>query len=398
MLLAWYLVVNLARPYVIADEQYHVNVIRDFLRGNWPPAGYLTMFPGYHLAASAFAWVFGASLWSLRAFSLLCSLAGVIFAERAAQAAATRGTAPSPGRPVSAAMLFALNPLLLPHAVLVYTEALSTPLVLLATWAALRGRHIGGAVALIAAAAVRQDNLAWAILLFVLAATSPARAARSRPPTLAWLYPLVLVGGVGGLLVFNGALTFGQAVEHTGVNPAQFYLLAVFVVGLLLPSWLADAPDVLGVWLLRGARRPLGVLTLVAVLAGLIVAFYNPHPWSQDPHYLANRLLVGLERNVPLRGVVVLATALGAASLFRAALRQPDKAALLTVLITTLLFVGPHSLPGPRGYILPTVLAATFWRAASHSSAWRQVGWYALLAAPVLAYVASRGSPAGGIW
>jgi alpha-1,2-glucosyltransferase len=219
-----------------------------------------------------------------------------------------------------AALQFALLPLLLPYDFLVYTDVSSLGLVLGATAATLRGRHIVSGMLMILALGVRQTNVIWLPLLAGIAlwpSLAPTQAWSWRERfARAWPY------GVGALLFlaywwWNGSISLskGQAIAHPdfSLHVGNVYF-ALFLCGLLLPLHVA-----LGLkdFAARARARPWLIAIPIALFFVFWCWFRVDHVFNQrigDPPMLHNYLLVTCKSDFWCRmllGLVAVAAACG---------------------------------------------------------------------------------------
>ncbi len=298
------------------DELYHYAQIQLFRHGDFRLLDtYLTTLPGYHAAVAGLLALGGLdSLASARivnaAFGLLALAAFHAVRRRAWPGTETLATA----------QLMAL-PILAPYFFLVYTDVLALALVLGATAASLSRRHLLAAVALLGALAVRQNNVAWAGLLAVLAIWPIWREGR----LAAWhaMLRVALPYGVPVLafvifLVANGSVSMshGQAALHPASLHLGNPLFALFLAGLLLPLQVIDGLPAAWAWL---RARPWRLLWPAGLLAVYWFGFHADNPYNTAlPDFLPrNAFLLALEHDLLLRaatGVVIVLAACGLAT------------------------------------------------------------------------------------
>ncbi|HKW44074.1 MAG TPA: hypothetical protein VJN22_00370, partial [Candidatus Eremiobacteraceae bacterium] len=159
------------------DELYHYAQIHLFRHGDFRVLDYyLTTIPGYHLAVAALLRLGGLdTLGAARAITALFGLA-------AAAAFHSLRSRTQPGTESLATAQFLVLPVLAPFFFLVYTDVLALALVLWATVATMRGKHVLSALAISAALLVRQSDVVWAGFLAALAIWAHVRERRSIEP------------------------------------------------------------------------------------------------------------------------------------------------------------------------------------------------------------------------
>jgi len=402
---AWLWLLTYFKPGWIADEQRHFLVILSLSRGEELPPGFLPMLPTFHLIASHAACVFGRSLLTVRVFSAVCFLVGLVLV---AATCRRQGEAFCAGR----VLLFAWNPLLLPYAGLAYTEMATVAALLAAAYLHERGRPRWSGLALALACLLRQSSVIW-VAFFALrelqrlraqtdatacaehiAGTNQNLIALLRGATSRLCVHMAVLLVAGMVLVLNPSFTRGLVhANRIGLNPAQFYLFGLVLALCWAPVWISR---------LRlaevGAKLRQGWFCAL-VLAGIGIAelaYANPHPWNADLNYMRNRLLVWLSLSRAGRlavGGLLALLGLALAEFWRA---QPRRAELALVGLFAMLYVVPHYLVDPRYYIVPAVmvnLCASYREAELR----RLAAWYLLLSAAVCSYILLCGGPDGGV-
>ncbi len=387
VILGWFGLLALLRPELVADEQIHFRAAAEVAHGRWPAAGWLPMFPGFHAVLAGVLRVGGESLTMARGACTVLAIVALALWSRAAFVA-------TPGLAPAKTLLFAVNPLWLPFATLVYTETPSVLSVGAAALCCLRGFHIPAAALLAVGALVRQTNLFWALLFVAwVVPKKPGVAGRLRG---AWPYVVVLLGAVGFALLNPAAAMRPNAANQLKLNPAQLYLYLFIIALAFLPLWISTLrqnwaeryqPALARGWIAAGVFAAVGVA---------ILGFDNPHPWNGDPNYLRNRLLIALQTEFWVRASVSVAMVgmLVAWAGFVTTQRSPALTAWTWGL--GLLFVELHWLAEPRYAILPVMLAILALQCEKRV-AWGLVGWNVVLAGAMCGYVLVNGSVHGGV-
>lgn len=401
---AWVIILTAFHPQPVVDEAKHLQIITRFCGGNWTVPPDLPMPATYHLLVSIPARVLGPSLVVVRGTSVLMAAMTValvvgILARRQA------------GAPGMAVLHYAWHPVLFPLAAMAYTEAASVLLVVGAIYAQVRRRFALSGGILLLACLVRQSNLMWVVFMALWAVgdlrrTDPRAVGgpTDRGPwsfvrlsaSRIWAHAAVL-GLAGAFFVANGSLTLGDAPENrAALNPGQFYVFALFVLGLWAPIWLGRLGDdwrALWRWLLGHPVLGVAVSVMVVGLAAiLVIGFTNPHPWNGTLYFARNWPLRLMSASVVARvvGVVCLFGATGIVGRFT--LAQPNRRTLALVWVCSLCFLAPHFLVEPRYYIIPTLLVNLFTE-YSTSQAQRLARWHLCICV-----LAGAGILAGGMW
>lgn len=236
----WLLGLMLAWPgSLIGDEWVHYHQIARFRGGDFTVlVQWLTTIPGYHWAVSVVLYLFGAdSSTAARVVSAAFGVGAVVafFALRREThcADAQRAT-----------MQFAVLPIVFPFFFLVYTDVLSVALILAATFATSRHRHLFAALILTASVGVRQNNVLWAGLLAVWA-IGPLWTADRRSFFVRWREVARIVGPYSipvvaflGYWAWNGSVTYSNS--QSAMHPAAAFhagnpYFALFLLSLLMP-------------------------------------------------------------------------------------------------------------------------------------------------------------------
>jgi alpha-1,2-glucosyltransferase len=272
------------------DEYVHFEQVLRFVRGDYRILGdALTTIPGYHLLIAAGMRALGTeSLGAARILSgFALALATLAFYR-------LRRDAQSCGDLLVTAQFLAL-PILLPFAFLVYTDTLSLAFVLWAAWAAGRQRHWFAATFLVAAMAVRQNNVLW-IALFTLPLLMQAWQRRSAQEVVP-LFLSLLPYGIAGLAfvaywLWNGSVSLSPL--QAGMHP-DFSLHAgnlvyfCFLAGILFALPAAEA---WGRYWSDVRARPILLLVPLGLAIVYWLAFKVDHPYNLgQPVALRNWLL-----------------------------------------------------------------------------------------------------------
>jgi len=403
-LVAWYVVLNISRPELVADEVYHADVIRELAEGDWSATQALPMLPTFHLLASLPARVLGDSLWVLRGFNTALGIAGVLLLYAAGRAA----TGTSGPRQL---LRFAWNPLLLPLWVLVYTDLAALVCVVAALNFHLRRRYPVAAIALVLACLIRQSSVVWVAMFAAWGVMElwpkhaggadllrgNAAAVLRRALAVYWPYLAAFVVGCG-LLVLTGRLAGHVSIENRPrLNPAQYYMFALTAALLWAPAWLAHfaslwprlfEPAFLRPWLCAAAVAAVGVLEL---------AFRNPHPWNVDLEYLRNWPLLAMMKYATARYLAAVCIVAFAATVVHMVWTSERRRTLGLIWVFTLLFLGGHYLVDPRYYVIPLVLL-DFYTTFTPGRARGVTVWYLLITLALAGVMVIRPGGWSGVW
>ena len=275
------------------DEYVHFEQVLRFVRGDYRILGdALTTIPGYHLLLAAGMRALGTeSLGAARilsGFAIVLATIGFYRLRRDALGAQPQGD-------LLATAQFVALPILLPFAFLVYTDTLSLAFVLWAAWAAGGQRHWIAGAFLIAAMAVRQNNVLW-IALFTLPLLLQAWQRRSAKEIVP-LFLVLMPYGIAGLAfvaywLWNGSVSLSPL--QAGMHP-DFSLHAgnlfyfCFLAGVLFVLPVAEA------WGRKWSdlrARPVLILVPIVLALAYWLAFKVDHPYNLgQPVALRNWLL-----------------------------------------------------------------------------------------------------------
>lgn len=397
--LAWYAVLSLAVPRIVGDEIYHVPVVRALFAGD-PPPREVPMPITYHwLVAQAGRIVQTDSLAALRAVQVVFALAALsVYCAVFVQRRAYIGWAP---------LLFVWNPLVFPFLALVYTDIAALLALLSALHLHRRRWYFFTAVFLLVACALRQSCIVWIAFLIVwrlVEVPDPTAdwrqvlrvAWRTVWREWLWLYALLIVLlGVYWLYQLD-AVALRVLENRPAVNPAQFYLFALTLALVWLPTWgrvaWRLAPRAVVPLLARGRC----VALLAAGFGLLLVAYHNPHPWNQDLAVGHNVVLRLLDTSMPARLLVAVVILSFVVTQLRHTRHNAARRPLLTVWVFSLLYLAPHYPVDPRYYLIPLVLLDLFTPVRGRGRR-RQVLWYGVLSVMVTLAIVLRPGPWGGL-
>lgn len=406
-ILVYYTLLCLFKNERIADEDIHMPAIVGIAQGDWTETRQLPMLPTYHWLAALTAPVDAGRLALPRLVTVAFSLAAIL-SYAALQKRLRSGAAPGGAAEADSILQFAWNPLWFPFTALVYTDAPTTAFVMMNLWLHLRGAYLSGALALLAAGAVRQTSIIWAvwIALFEAIRLRSRHGVSGENTTMrrfgewlrrVWPYGLLLCGGALAGAYF-GRLTFGRSEwNRLGFNPAQLYLFAICIIMMWFPLILANFAAVWRDISCFCLTRPLGIAGLLGVYAFLVVNYRSTHGWNADLWYVRNWPLEAMAHSMIWR-VLIVGILVAAIPVFVAViLRQRQKEALLLTFVVSIGFLSIQELAEPRYYILPTMVVNLLLEPGRRIGR-LLTGWYALLSAAIAGCALSIGGLGGGVW
>lgn len=285
------------------DETFHYPQIVNFLRHDYRQSPALTMLPGYHLAVSAVASVFGVSsvVW-IRFISFCISLLSIAVFHLLAQHL-------RPKDADSKTFQYVFYPILYPFFFVIYTDVASLLMVLLGIFLTLKKRYYTAGLVGILACLVRQNNIIWVGLMFLLMAADalrernaigrqgfpePTGNATGLAATVARSGAVYLAGFV--LFVVFVIINKGVAVGDTEVypsftlHPENVYCMLFTFFFLFLPMNIANAAKIGR--LMR--RHRLGVFYSASFFILFMGTFEITHPYNTEPWaqwFVSNQVL-----------------------------------------------------------------------------------------------------------
>jgi alpha-1,2-glucosyltransferase len=346
-----------SRPF-IHDERLHWRQIALFLNGRF--VNYLPMIAGYHAVVAGFARLTGlTSPVAVRLFNLVLGMLSIFVFYRAAHIL-------DPGTAVRRAGLYYLIPILFPLFFLLYTEALSVLLILLAVWAYLRGRALLAGLMASVSILARQNNVVWLALLFVMTYYDQ-HGFRVNVRHLGshlrecWTY---LIGAVGFVVfvIVNRGVSIDASPEpfemmtrqaQFAVHAENLFFSLVVIFAIWMPLLLARSVRLVTI------RRPSRWLLLTVILAGaLYMAFFAPnHPWNVRLPILGNTLLAFAQQSPARKLLLFIPMAIAICWLWTTPLARRSMYFLYVFWAVSLL---PVWLVQPRYYVTPLVLLLLF--------------------------------------
>ncbi len=366
------------------DEVYHFAQIDLFRNGELRVLDrYLTTIPGYHAVVAALLRITGSD--SLGAARTITALFGLL----AAAAFHVLRKQTQPGGEALATAQFLVLPVLAPFFFLVYTDVLALALVLCATVATTRGRHLLAAVVLCAALLVRQSDVVWAGFLAALAAWPEFRARRFMDPKrLAVLVAPYLLPVVGFLAfwAWNGSISLSheQSLLHPafGVHAGNV-LLALAVGGFLFSPLLIGR---MREWLGAVHARPWLMAMTPLVLVGFWFGFRadNPYNSAMSDFYIHNAIAQALTTNGWLRFAAAGVAIVGVRTFVQTRLRP---AAAYWLFPVAAIFLAAEWLVETRYLIVPFALWLAFREQRSRAAEYFMLALWACLAVQTFAFM-----------
>lgn len=359
---------------LIGDENAHCLQIEAFNRGDLTIDPEMTTLPGYHGAISALrgllGWQLGAcegaAPWRYRLLSFALSSPAVYVFFHVA-----RRLSPE-GHRASMLLRFLFLPILFPMFFVVYTDAFALLCILASLLCALDRRPGLAAVAALLATLVRQTNIAWALVVWLLCwrqaagPTRRARAAQFLRDTFAFPVLFLLFAA---FVAWNGGVALGDQSAHPlSLHVGNVYFALVVSAIVFLPQSLAALPG----FVARVRHRPWLALAVVAAYALFLVTYVVDHKYNYPTvesgideegrdsiahDFLRNRFLIWSVSGLGPKTLAFGLALLGALTFASTRLRRPEFYALYPVAIASL---ASSWLIEQRYYIVPFVLFIAF--------------------------------------
>ncbi len=275
---------------LVADEGYHLPQISSFLRGNFEASPHLTVLPAYHAMMAAILKLIGAgSVAEARMITFLGSAVSIWFFYLIVRRL-------WPKERYLRTAQFVFLPILFPMHFLIYTDAWALAFVLVALERTLAKRPWQSAAAAAVAILMRQPNLVWAGMMWVLLVWQPG------PFRTTWRFikdswqqttlPFVLIfSAFCGFLLINRGVAVGDKHQHEiGRNLANLWFFGLCFFIFFFPTCLGTFSRYWG----DIRRRPVSATLVSAASLGLFLSTYHAsHQYNQPTlwFYLRNRLL-----------------------------------------------------------------------------------------------------------
>jgi alpha-1,2-glucosyltransferase len=326
---------------LIEDERFHAQHVHRFLQGDFSLHPKLTTLPGYHVLLYGVARVVGRSKPNvLRQVSTVLGALSVFFFWLAARRLHGRGA------PLAAAQLLYL-PALFPYFFLIYTDALSLCLILLAMLLWIHVHPHWASWVVIASVFVRQDNVVFLLffVLLLIGNRDPRWIRKSATALFGLTFFAVFV-------IQNHGVALGDRTAHPFPS---FHLVNVYFTLWLLCAFspfllVSSARRVME--RLRRDRRPLVILSALFLL--YLLTMQNTHPYNQNPdEYLRNQILVFVMSRWLIKALFFIPIAFALLLLWVTPLRS---GAAIPLYVCVVLSLGAHWLVEPRYAILPIAL------------------------------------------
>ena len=383
---------------LMVDEHFHHGQILFFLAGEFKRVPEITVTPGYHLLVFAPAALLGLDqVFSLRAISTALAASVVMLAWLYWRHVSAE-------LPLLRALQLLACPLLWPFYVLLYTDLLALAALLSVVLLADRRHYKAAAMVGLVALFIRQTNVFWLALIWVMAMHQAGLGAvllanHRRPierldhagrqiwPALKACWPLALplVAFVIFVLI-NRGVAVGDRASHQlgGVYPSQLFFMLLVLWLVLLPLHLSNLPRIASLVARRIWIAP--ALLLLGMIYWFSFEVTHPYNLGLPEFHLRNRVLGWLDGDWRWR---LLAFPLMAWTLLSIAASPLRTQSALWLFPVTVLAMLPAELIEQRYYIPPLVLWLLFRQTGSRTVEVSLLIWFALLSAAIFAAASS---------
>ncbi len=382
---------------LMVDEHFHHGQILFFLAGEFIRVPEITVLPGYHLAIVGPAALLGVDqVQPLRAISAVLGASVIMLAW-------LYWLRHGANQPLLRSLQLLTCPLLWPFYVLLYTDLVALAVLVAALTLADRQRFWAAVVVGLSALLVRQTNVFWLALLWLMAmhqaglgaaltaAVGPAQKLRNGTqallPALKSTWPLLLpLLAFMAFLVLNRGVAIGDRASHQlgGIYPSQIFFMLLVLWLALLPLHLANLGRI-GL-LLHRHWWIAPALLLLGLLYWFSFAVTHHYNLGLPEFHLRNRALGWLDQDWRVR---LLAFPLMAWSLLSIAVSPLKEKAAAWLFPVTLLAMLPAELIEQRYYIPPLVLWLLFRQPGSRAVEIALLAWFVALSLAVYSASAS---------
>lgn len=332
------------RAYV--DENVHLRQINRFLKGDWEILPSLTTIPGYHVAMALIAEAIPhPTLNDIRLISLALSLGSLWVFFTIAKTLETKN-------PLAKTLQFIFLPVSFFFFPLIYTDIFALLLILLAFLLAQKKRYHWSALFSLAAVLVRQNDIVWALFIWVYGYVSANGLSFSRKTFMDYARStigyLLILAAFFVFIFLNHGIAIGDKVDHPlGFYMGNIYFFLAMAGFLLLPisfdSFTKLRPSRVGKIMILGA--------IIITLFSLMFLLFPPeiHQGNLPLHFLRNIILFYAYHQYAW--IYVLAIFIGCVTIF--SLKLKKEALLLLPFIV--LCLAPSLLVEQRYAIVPFV-------------------------------------------
>lgn len=382
---------------LMVDEHFHHGQILFFLAGEFKLVPEITVLPGYHLAVFGPAALLGVDqVLALRTISTVLGASVILLSW-------LYWLRHGADLPLLRSLQLLACPLLWPFYVLLYTDLVALAALLAALTLADRQRFRAAVLLGLTALVIRQTNVFWLALLWLMAmhqaGLGAALAAAEGPvprlrsgvqallPALKSTWPLLLpLLAFLVFLVLNRGVAVGDRASHqlSGIYPSQVFFMLLVLWWVLLPLHLANLRRIGA--LLRRHWWIAPALLLLGLFYWFSFAVTHHYNLGMPEFHLRNRVLAWLDHDWRAR---LLAFPLMAWALLSIAVSPLKERAAVWLFLVTLLAMLPAELIEQRYYIPPLVLWMLFRQPGSRSVEVSLLAWFAALSIAVFSASAS---------
>lgn len=367
------------RPVLYVDEKPHFETISAFCNNQYTLRRNHATIPTYHFIISLLLRKIGCSVINARFVTFIIGLLSILaffflnfltFPER---------------RYIKTAQYIVL-PMLLPFLFMVYTDILSILLVLLMIWSAMRLKTIEAATWGTLAFFVRQNNILWVLIAFLVAGIELKNSRWKGSIQIRWSLLLTKLSPVViplFLFVSFCAINRGIAADlkeyfRIQFSPLQVHVfLATFFI-LNLPLVIYRVPKLIQ-WVRswNWLKRALILFSMLAYFPFFHTTTHIFHPWNVPEEFLINKLLNLLCNSIGFQIVVYFMDIFVVLILWEEVL-QYRNLKFLIIFLSSILFLIPAPFLSIRYFFMPLILINAFLFQTRKESL-LILGWYLLL-------------------
>lgn len=361
---------------LVADEGYHLPQISGFLSGNFETSPHLTVLPVYHAMMAGILKLIGAeSVAEARLITFLGSAVSIWFFYLIVRRL-------WPDQRYLRTAQFVFLPILFPMHFLIYTDTWALAFVLIALERALANRPWQSAAAVAVAVLMRQPNLVWAGMIWVLLVWQPG------PLRVTWHFlkqswlqttlPFALIfAAFCGFFVFNRGIAVGDKHQHEiGLNPANLWFFGLCFFIFFLPTCLETFARY---WNHLRGHPVFTTLGLGAWLGTYLATYHASHQYNQASlwFYLRNRVLHWTTQTNLLKFLAFIPAFLGLAGFILGPVKERRFRVLIPVSLASIVVM---PLIEQRYYLVPFAILLAFRGLEQRKLEWLNTGFYVCFA------------------
>lgn len=286
ILIVPFLLIRNQNPY--GDEYVHLEQIKYFIEGKLQIVRGISKLPGYFLLIAFFSHTFNINeLGGFRTISFLISILSILVYYKLVKKLDKKNA-------IITTIQYILLPISFPLLFLLYTESLSTLLVILSLYLAIRKRYLLASVVSLLSVGIRQTNIIWFLFIFILSyVLSNGYDLNLKKIKSYFSKSYFFLISISLFLVFI-FLNKGIAIKDQLTTPSfqihmgnVFWSLFLFLI-LFIPVNLVNLGKVKKLILKQNA-------VLIPAISFILISLFifpNLNPMNSDPIHLKNNFLL----------------------------------------------------------------------------------------------------------